>query len=212
MIQPKVFREDRISVLHELIQENPFATLVSMQEGEIVGDHIPMVLQSTQSKMGVLQGHIAGGNPIGKKLDDEVEVLVIFQGLHHYISPSWYPSKQEHERVVPTWNYVVAHAKGCLKLIRDKDWKLSHLNDLTNAHEREREKPWRISDAPDEFITRQMSGILGLEIDITSLHGTCKVSQNKNSHDYQGVIDGLNKEGSSLSPFMKDLGETNRLI
>lgn len=202
MFQPSIFREERIAVMQEMIRMNPFASLVSMQDGEIIADHLPMVIHPELSERGILRGHVARGNPIGKKLDDTIPVLVMFQGPHHYITPSWYPSKEEHDKVVPTWNYVVVHARGKITLHHDENWILSHLNELTNRNESGRKEPWKIADAPDDFIARQLRGIIGIEVEITALQGTWKVSQNKNREDNQGVVKGLRMESSEVASTM----------
>ena len=202
MFQPPVFREDRIEVINEMIRTHPFASIISMQEGEIVADHIPLIMHPELSTLGNLQGHMGRGNPIGKKLDETIEVLVIFQGPHHYITPTWYPSKKEHEKVVPTWNYIVVHARGKIKLHDDTDWILSHLTELTHRKEGGRKEPWKVSDAPDDFISRQLRGIIGIEIEITSFQATWKTSQNKTEEDNQGVVDGLKTEKTDAATTM----------
>jgi len=197
-----MFNEERIDVMQNMIKNHPFASLVSMQEGEIVADHIPLVIHSELADKGVLRGHISRANPISEKLDESIEVLVMFQGPHHYITPSWYPSKVAHEKVVPTWNYIVVHARGKIKFITDPNWMLAHLSELTDRNEKERKMPWKVTDAPAEFISRQFRGIIGIEIEITRLQGTWKTSQNKAKADHQGVIDGLNAEASDSAKLM----------
>lgn len=202
MFQPPMFNEERIEVMQNMIKTHPFASLVSMQEGEIVADHIPLVMHSELSDKGILRGHISRANPIAEKRDETIDVLVMFSGPHHYITPSWYPSKAEHEKVVPTWNYIVVHARGKVKFITDPQWMLAHLTELTDRNEKERKTPWKVSDAPIEFIKRQFRGIVGIEIEITQLQGTWKVSQNKTKVDHQGVIEGLNSDSSEGAKMM----------
>ncbi|WP_018693695.1 FMN-binding negative transcriptional regulator [Algicola sagamiensis] len=199
MFQPKVFREERTLFMHDMIKNNPFGTLVSMQDGQLIADHLPFVLHRDLSDQGVLRSHIAKGNKIEKHLTPFAPILVIFQGMHHYISPSWYPSKIEHEKVVPTWNYMTVHARGALRFFHEDDWKLSHLNALTNQQEKNRQNPWQVSDAPSDFIAVQLKGLIGIEIDIKSLQGTWKLSQNKTQQDRQGVIKGLRNEHSEVA-------------
>jgi len=202
MFLPACFRENRIEVMQDLIRHHPFASVISLQEGEIVADHLPLVLHPELSEYGRLQGHINRANPMRKMLTENADVLVIFQGPHHYVSPSWYPSKQEHEKVVPTWNYIMVHAKGKLTLRDEADWLLNHLNDLTDQHESGRSMPWKVSDAPADYIERMTRGIMGVEIEITSLQGSWKASQNKTDNDRQGVVDGLSQEDSSQAKAM----------
>lgn len=199
MQQPPIFREQRIDIMQQMISSQPFASLISLQQGDIVADHLPLVLHPELSEQGMLRGHISRGNPINKLLDQETEVLVIFQGPHHYVTPSWYASKAEHEKVVPTWNYIVVHARGKLKLHQQADWILAHLTELTDRQEQGRPIPWKVSDAPDEFIARQLRGIVGVEIEITALQGTWKASQNKSMSDNQGISQGLLAERSDMA-------------
>lgn len=210
MFQPPVFREDDIEVMHAMIRENPFASLLSLQNGEMVCDHIPMMIHAEESDQGTLRGHIARANPMRRLVDHDARALVVFTGLHAYVTPSWYPSKDMHDKVVPTWNYISVHARGKIDLIHDEAWILSHLNALTDLHEEGREKPWTVSDAPSEFIHRQLRGITGIEIKIESLQGTWKVSQNKDTADNAGVAEGLRCEHAQAARDMAAIVETRR--
>jgi transcriptional regulator len=210
MFQPPIFREERIKIMHDMIHEHPFASLVSMQESDIVADHLPLIIHPELSTHGTLRGHVARGNPIGRKLDEDIEVLVMFRGPQHYITPSWYPSKKEHGKVVPTWNYIMVHARGKIKIHQDTDWILSHLTELTHRNENGRKEPWKVSDAPSDFIKRQLRSIIGIEIKITSLQGTWKTSQNKKLEDNMSVSEGLNKELSDAAKTMAICVEETR--
>ena len=196
MFQPPVFREDRTEVIHQQMHLQPFASLLTSQNGEMTADHIPMALHPELSSLGTLRGHVARGNPMGKSHDPSKDCLVLFQGAYRYITPSWYPSKKEHDKVVPTWNYISVHARGKINLIYNEGWILSHLTDLTHRLEKTREDPWQVSDAPDAFIARQLKGIIGIEIEISHLQGTWKASQNKSQIDSAGVVSGLLSEPS----------------
>lgn len=199
MFQPGVYREDRIDLMQALMKAHPFASLVSLQDGDLVADHIPLMIHPELSEKGVLRGHISRSNPISKHLDESIDALVIFSGPHHYITPAWYPSKAEHEKVVPTWNYIMVHARGKITFKTDPHWMLTHLTALTDHNEAKRKTPWKVSDAPDDYIARQFRGIIGIEIDISQLQGTWKVSQNKNEKDNQGVVDGLTSESTEAA-------------
>ncbi len=142
-----------------------------------------------------LQGHIPRSNPLCNALAAGRPAVAIFQGPQAYVSPSWYPSKPKHGKVVPTWNYVVVHAHGVARVIEDEGWLLAHLNQLTRQQESGQRLPWQLADAPQEFTQRLLSNIVGIEIDITSLLGKWKVSQNKNQADQLGVIAGLRSRG-----------------
>lgn len=198
MYRPPVFREDSVDVMQALIRSHPFATLITLEKGEPCGTHIPFVLTDGGAH-GVLQGHVARPNTIWSDRDPDTEVLVIFQGANHYITPSWYTSKAEHGKVVPTWNYDALHVYGRMTAIEDPDWLLAHLNALTDFMEGEREKPWKVSDAPADYIDKMVRAIVGLEIGITRLEGKSKMSQNRNEADRQGTVKGLEAEGTDAA-------------
>ena len=191
MFQPPVFAEDRIEVMHDLMKAHPFATIVSHLGGDLTADHVPLVLDPTSEPYGTLQGHFAVGNPLFRNADNAIDVLTIFQGPQTYVTPSWYPSKQEHSKVVPTWHYVVVHARGGLRFNRDPAFLMNHLHALTNQHESHRATPWSVSDAPDEFVARQLRGLVGFEITLSEMQGKWKISQNRPPLDQTGVKKGL---------------------
>lgn len=204
MFQPAVFRETRSEVMHDHMRDQPFATIVSSATGGLTADHVPLVLKS-EGDLGVLHGHIASGNPLFQKTQGPMDVLTIFQGPQTYITPSWYASKKDHGKVVPTWNYVVVHAHGKLTFTRETDWLLQHLDDLTSQHESRRDEPWAVKDAPEDFISGQLRALVGFEITITDLSGTWKVSQNKNASDSRGVQLGLAEQNNShMSALVRD--------
>ena len=195
MFQPTIFREERTAVMHALMRAHPFATLVSYATGGLTADHVPLVLHAEVGEQGALRGHVAAGNPLFRETEGAVDVLAIFQGPQTYVHPGWYASKAEHGKVVPTWNYAVAHARGRLRFIRDTEWVVAHLHALTAQHESHRPAPWAVSDAPADFVARQLKGLVGFEIAIEALEGTWKVSQNKHEADRAGVVAGLDAEG-----------------
>lgn len=197
MFQPQMFEETRSEVMHDLMHAHPFAALVTDVLGQVTADHVPLVLHPGTGEHGALHGHIAHGNPLFRNTTGPIPALAIFQGPQGYVTPSWYPSKREHGKVVPTWNYVIVHARGILQFQQDPDWLMHHLHDLTQAHESHRPEPWQVSDAPEDFIQRQLRGLVGFELTITELSGVWKVSQNKTAADLAGVRDGLNAEGKA---------------
>jgi len=196
---PAQFAEPRLSELQELIRTRPFATVVASSAQGLEAEHLPLLLDASRGSYGVLQGHVARANPIWQSLGEGTQVLAIFQGPHHYISPSWYPAKAEHGRVVPTWNYVVVHGYGTLSWIHDPDWLRDLLDRLTNSQEAEREQPWHLDDAPPEFVTRMLEGIVGFEISLSALDGKCKLSQNRSAPDQAGVVAGLLAESNDMA-------------
>ena len=197
MFQPAIFQEDRLDVMHNLMRTHPFATLISSATGELTADHIPMILHDDEGEHGILRGHVSVGNPLFTETDGALDVLAVFQGPQTYITPSWYASKQEHGKVVPTWNYAVVHARGTLTFNRDESWLLRHLHDLTQQHEGHRPNPWAVSDAPKDFVKRQLRGLAGFEIQVSNIDGKWKVSQNKNDADKSGVASGLLDENTA---------------
>lgn len=197
MHQPPLFREDRIEVMHDLMRAYPFATAVTAGSEGIVANHLPFVLKSDSGERGVLHAHVARENPLWQSAGAETEILIIFQGPDHYITPSWYPSKKEHEKVVPTWNYAVVHAYGTLSVQHEADWLRKHIEDLVTQQEAEQRDPWAIGDAPDDFIAAMIKGIVGLEIQIDRLEGKWKVSQNRGEQDRVGVVQGLKSAGTT---------------
>ena len=154
---------------------------------------------------GTLIGHVSRANVVWRELDSATPSVVMFQGPQAYITPGWYPSKAKHDKVVPTWNYVVAHAHGVARAIEDRDWMLDMLNRLTNAHEARRSMPWSVGDAPTSFIDRLMRGIVGIEIVIERLEGKLKASQDEEIQDRHGTVRGLQEEAGDEPVAMADL-------
>ena len=206
MYIPRANREERIPELHKLMLEHPFASLITMGSSGLFASHIPMVLEQNDG-LGRLKGHLSRANTQWRDYSPDVEALAIFSGPQHYITPNWYPEKQETGKVVPTWNYVVVHAYGRLKVIEDREWLMSHLEKLTSTHEAKSPVPWKIGDAPADFIASQANGIVGLQIDISRLEGKWKVSQNRSEEDRSGVAQGLSELDTSESLAMKALVE-----
>ena len=198
MYLPKMFEEDRVEVLHELIRRYPFGTLVTFNHG-LRANHIPFEVESAPEPFGILYAHVARANPLWRDLSRDNEALVIFQGPQTYISPSWYPTKKETGMVVPTWNYAVVHAHGQLEPIEDPVWLRAFVDKLTRTHEEGRAEPWNVSDAPAPYIEKQLSAIVGLKLTITRLVGKWKLSQNRPAADRAGVIRALFEEGTESS-------------
>ena len=205
MYIPPAFVEKRLPVLYELIRSQPFCSLVTVGASGLFASHLPMVLHGNQGACGVLHGHLSRANAQWHDFNPEVEALAIFSGAHHYISPSWYPEKSEHGKVVPTWNYAVVHAYGNLRTIEKAEWLSNHLRELTSQQESAAAVPWKVTDAPAEFIESMLKGIVGLELTITRLEGKWKVSQNRSERDRRGVIRGLDDLNSPESLEMKNL-------
>lgn len=197
MYVPAHFEESKIETLHDLMVAHPLATLVTMTSNGINANHIPLHLVKDKGQYGTLQGHVARANSVWSDIDNNVESLIIFQGPNSYITPSWYPTKQENEKVIPTWNYVTVHAYGKLRVIDDPVWIKSQLELLTAQQEASFDKPWAVSDAPVEFTNKMISAIVGIEILITKLTGKWKVSQNQPALNQAGVVEGLKSLSNS---------------
>src|ERR1700692_2977636 len=202
MYIPRANQEDRILVLHKLMEDQPFASLITIGSSGLFASHIPMVLEQNGAK-GQLRGHISRANTQWRDYTPSVEALAIFSGPQHYITPNWYLEKQESGKVVPTWNYVVVYAYGYLKIIEDGSWLVTHLASLTNIHEAASPVPWKIEDAPADYIASQVKGIVGLEMEVTRLEGKWKVSQNRSEQDRNGVAEGLAELNTTESLEMK---------
>jgi len=190
MYTPAHFREDRLPVLHAFMAEHPFATLITHGDSGISATHLPLALDTT-AEPGVLRGHVARANPHWKTIGDGADALVIFQGPQAYVSPQWYPSKKDGGRTVPTWNYISVHARGRVRTVQDAEWLLRNVSDLSDRAESKFAEPWAVSDAPADYVEKMLRAIVGVEITITALEGTWKLSQNKTETDKTGVMDGL---------------------
>jgi transcriptional regulator len=191
MYVPKHFEESDVSVLHALIKSHPLGAWVTQGDGELIVTHIPFLLDPLRGERGTLIGHVARANPVWQSFSKNVNSVVIFQGPQAYITPSWYPSKHAHGKAVPTWNYAVVHAHGLPRAIEDREWLLRHVNQLTDVQESEQALPWKVSDAPPDYIDKMLRSIVGIEVPITTLFGKWKVSQNRPTPDKLGTVAGL---------------------
>lgn len=192
MYTPPHFSEIRPEELHALIRQSPLATLVG---GDLECSHLPLFLDV---KNQVLRGHLARANPHWRKLAD-TDALAIFHGPEHYISPSWYPAKQELGKVAPTWNYVVVHVRGPVRVIEDPEFILDNVTELTAQQESEFAEPWAVSDAPPDFIEGMARAIIGIQMQIATIEGKWKLNQNRTAADRDGVRQGLAKLGTGRS-------------
>ncbi len=194
MYIPKAFREDDINTLHTFMREYSFATLITLHEDVPFATHLPFILNARRGPYGILLAHMARANPQWHDFVSEQEALVIFQGPHAYISPSWY----EVELSVPTWNYAVVHAYGLPRLIEDEEELYKLLKTLIETHEAYIEKPWPFQ-LPDDYLQKMMRGIVGFEIEITRLEGKFKLSQNRTEAERENVIAALQVSADTLA-------------
>jgi transcriptional regulator len=194
MYRPDLFRVDDVPSMHALMRARPFATLVSAGTSGLYASHFPTIVKDSEP-LGVVEFHLARANPHWKELAEGHEALMIFQGPEGYITPNWYPSKAQHGKVVPTWNFAVVHAYGRPEAINDAAWLQQHVTELTAQQERDQAKPWAPSDAPQTFIDAMVRGIVGFRFAITRLEGKWKMNQNREMQDRAGVVQGLDARG-----------------
>lgn len=222
MYLPAHFEERRADVLHELVRRHPLGQMITLDSGgALQADAIPFVLDpdphvaadaggdaagaAAAGAVGVLRGHVARANPVWREARTDVEALVVFQGPHGYVSPGWYPSKAEHGKAVPTWNYVTVQARGRLRAIEDPEWLRALVTRLTQRHEAGQARPWAVTDAPADYIDAMLRAIVGVEITLTSLAGKWKVSQNRSAADRAGVVQALRGAGDgAATPTLAD--------
>ena len=191
MYVPNHFKEDRVPELHAAIRQIRIGTLITNGADGLEASHIPMLIDPEPAPYGTLRGHIARGNGQWKRATAGGEALVTFLGPNAYISPSWYPAKQEHGKVVPTWNYIAIHATGVPRFFDDRAPLLDIVTRLTATHESERDGktpgPWAVTDAPADYIDGMLKAIIGFELPIAKLEGKWKLSQNRSAADIAGV-------------------------
>ena len=195
MYIPPVNAEHDPAVLHAFMEANPFAIIVTSSAAGLMATHLPLLLDLEASAHGTLEGHLARANPHAREAPDG-EALVIFTGPNAYVSPTWYPSRGEHGKVVPTWNYIAVHAYGRIRLIEDPAQLRAHLDRLTARHEGRGGAAWTPADAPQEFIAAQRRAIVGFQFEISRLEGKWKMSQNRTDRDIDGVVQALGASGS----------------
>jgi transcriptional regulator len=204
MYLPASYREERRDVQFDLLRAHPLGLLVSAGPGGLMANPVPFTVYPDEGA-GVIRAHVARANPQWQELASGAECLVVFSGPHAYISPSWYPSKAENHRSVPTWNYATVHVWGKPQLHEDAAWLRRQIDDLTQAHESGRPQPWKVSDAPPDFVAAQLQAIVGIEIAITRLEAKWKMSQNRTAADRAGVVAGLQAEGTPAAANVAEL-------
>jgi len=195
---PPHFDESRPEVLYDLIDKNPLGILVTHGTSGLDANHIPFELNRAQGQHGVLHSHVARANPAWRDISTGDEVLVVFRAADAYISPQWFPSKQEFHKQVPTWNYLVAHAYGRVTVHDDERYVRGNVARLTRKHEASQPVPWKMTDAPKDYIEKMLKAIVGLEIEITRLIGKAKLSQNKEVRDIRSAGEALNAQGDNV--------------
>jgi transcriptional regulator len=205
MYQPPHFREERLEIQHALIKAHPLGLLINSGEDGPNANAIPFLLDGEASPKGTLFAHLARANPQWRQLAHDGRVLIVFQGPQTYVTPSWYATKQETGKVVPTWNYAIVQVRGTARVIEDRDWLKHHVSQLTARNEAPRAAPWAVDDAPETYIDAQLKGIVGIEIEIAEIEGKWKVSQNRPENDRTGVAAGLEAERDTEARVMAEL-------
>jgi transcriptional regulator len=211
MYVPAHFSETNTEALHALITEHPFGTLVTHGKSGLDANHIPFRLVPADGTPGTLQAHVARANPLWQDVADGDEVLAIFRAGDAYISPTWYPSKHEHHKQVPTWNYVVVHAHGRIRIRDNEKFVRGLVAQLTRTHEAGEPVPWKMGDAPSDYLESLLAVIVGIEIEITRLVGKRKLSQNKEERDIRGAAEMLRaRDSHEIGDAMLDCAEQKR--
>ena len=200
MYNPNGFAIKDLHELQQQILDTRLAVVVTHDEQGLQASHLPLLFSPDQGPSGTLYGHFARANPQWKALQNGAEALVIFAGADAYVSPGFYPSKAEHGKVVPTWNYVAVHAYGTAEVFSDADRLLNLVSALTDRHEAGRDQPWKVADAPADYIDGMLKAIVGFALPIQRLEGKRKLSQNRSTADIAGV-----REGLAASPDVHDL-------
>lgn len=196
MYIPPEFHEQRTEALHALIASHPMGILFTHGQSGLDANHLPFHLRAQEGTLGMLQAHVSRNNPVWQDIADGDEVLAVFRAGDAYISPQWYPSKHEQHRQVPTWNYIVAHARGRVAIRDDERFVRALVGRLTRTHEAGMPTPWKMSDGPKDFIDSMLQAIVGIEIEITALEGKAKLGQNKAVRDIEGAGHALKARGA----------------
>ena len=202
---PPHFEENDTDVLHALVRDFPLATWVVQSRGELLVNHIPMLLDADRGEHGTLLGHVARANPVWQALAEGATSVAVFTGPQAYISPNWYPSKHAHGKEVPTWNYATVHAHGVPQAFEDSARLLDVLSRLTQTHEARQALPWQVSHAPADYIDKLLRAIVGIEIPVLRWVGKWKVSQNRAPAEQRGVVAGLSGQDNQTAAQMAQL-------
>lgn len=205
MYLPKHHQLSSREAIFSLMESCPLGAWVCQGDSALVANPVPFLLDRSTGPFGTLIGHVSRANPVWRNLMLNSPSVVTFQGPQAYITPGWYPSKVEHGKVVPTWNYAVAHAHGIARAIEDRGWLLDMLKRLTDTQEAKQHVPWRVADAPASYIEKMLGAIVGIEIPIDRLEGKIKASQDEAMQDRHGTVAGLHKRSHEDDKAMADL-------
>lgn len=204
MYLPTHFEENRPEILHRLIADHPLGALITHGAKGLDANHVPFELDLSKGEPGMLRAHVARANPVWQEIENGTEVMVIFQGATGYISPTYYPSKQEAHKQVPTYNYLVLHAHGRMTVRDDEAYVRGVVARLTRKMEAGEPTPWKMGDAPADFIDTMLQAIVGIEIEITRMTGKSKLSQNKATPDRLGAVEGVRARETDAASALAD--------
>jgi transcriptional regulator len=208
MYLPRQFAEPRADELHRIVRENALGMLVRPTGTGFEADHLPFMLEAAPDGPGTLIAHVARANPVWREIGNGDPVLVVFRGVQGYISPNWYPGKHETHRRVPTWNYEIVHAHGTIHVHDDEKFVRGVVARLTRRHEADQPQPWKMGDAPADYLAEQLSHIVGIEVRLTRLEGKRKLNQHHAVPDREGAIRGLESVGNArLAQAMRDTAQ-----
>ena len=208
MYTPEHFAIEETDAVLEMMRANPFAILVSHGPDGLQATHLPTVVKSDANQLLRIDAHFARPNQHWRQFrDDGADAMFIYSGPHRYIHPGWYPTKAATGKVVPTWNYAAVHVYGRARLMPDQEMLRAHVAELSDQQEREQRQPWALTDAPDDYVTIMLRGIVGIQFEITRFEGKLKMSQNREDADRRGVVSGLHEEGSDSARDVAELVE-----
>jgi transcriptional regulator len=205
MYQPQAHEETDLAVLHSLVRAHALGAWVTQGPDGLIANHIPFLLDASDGPRGCLRAHCARANPVWREMSTQQPSVILFQGPETYITPSWYPSKHQHGKAVPTWNYAVVHVHGVPRAIDEEPWLRAHLERLTDLHEAAQAVPWKMGDAPEDYLRKMIGAVVGIEVPIDRIEGKWKVSQNRPVPDRLGVVAGLMSRGDEASAAMATL-------
>lgn len=205
MYLPKYHELTDVDAMRMHIERYPLGSWVCLGNADLIANHIPFLYEKAQRENGRLIGHVSRGNPVWRDLKEGAPSVVMFLGPQSYITPTWYPGKMAHGKVVPTWNYATVHVHGVARAILDDEWKMNMLHRLTDAQESSRPSPWKVTDAPSDYVQKLLHGIVGIEIEISRMEGRLKVSQDESIEDRYGSVEGLLHEQDSQAHEMAKL-------
>ena len=209
MYEPPLHRQTDVAAMLQLIAAHPLGLLISHGASGLVANPVPF-LHERAGEHGRLRAHVARANGQWRELAEAPDALIVFQGVQHYVTPSWYATKRETGRVVPTWNYLIVQVRGRVRIIEDAGWLRRQIGELTDMMETPRSTPWKVEDAPEDYVAMQMRAIVGLEIDIVDIAGKWKVSQNRSAADRAGVVAGLGAEKDAAAAAMAAIVELGK--